>query len=540
MSIFINNLILTATLVLTLVLLFKNNEDKKHILEEDEEESSSSIDKLLDKFILDENRDLMKEKFTKTSEIIAKTQDEIEKKVKKKIKVAEDHYKFKHKEKRQIKKAGKIYDAWMAKLVSAMPTTEEERLADIKELKVAISLLESYDEESYRVGPKKSDAGAGIFYDKMSREFKSLINEHKLNNYKLIPIQRLKYHVLLNIKNLNDEDILPILIAMKDTKMLSDIIEINPTFYVIVFGEEKLDFSHPEKVLLTFAYDEELTLRKLLELTEWNEEYAKNVIKSLSDKGLVTSFDDKIIVGGFGQIKDRKMWNDIIEEIFQKAKVKESEKQKRQMERKQQLKQQLSKVEKMKIPPAKVKNMSSEKQKLQEEQKIIDKDALVGAMEALDDMMPVQAGKDLKSEEQSLENQISERILEYYEKFSLINGGLAQYEKIKEYVNQELEVVSDKILKTVLNQLIELQMIVETIKIGKYDFYLFNKISLSISQKNFLKFAINKKAMKRKDFIVGLKWNEQKALLTMRQLQQKGILMLAQQNILIPGIIQKK
>ncbi len=522
--------------------------DRKQFLEDIEKEESSSIDNILVKFVLDKDKDLVKEKFTQTSELIAKTQEEIEREVKSKTlfklfdkvrDVSEDEYQYKFKEKRQIRKAGKQFDTFVDRLDSAMPTTEEERLSDMKELKAAISLLESYDEESYRVSPKKTDAGVGMFYDRMSRQFKSLISEHKLDHYRLIPIQRLKYHVLSNNKRLKDEDILPIVNIMKETKLVGDIIEVNPTFHVIVLGEEKFDFSLAEKVLLTFAYEEDLTFQKLLELTEWKEEHAKNVIKSLSDQGLDTRFDDRIAVRGFGKIEDRKVWNDTIEKIIQEAKDKELDKKKRQIERKEKLKQRLSQVEKMEIPSAEVKDMPSEKQILQEEQEIMDKDALLGAMEALDDIVPVKADKGLTSDPQILENQISEKVLEYHEKFSLINGGIAQYEKIKEYLTQELGDFSEEILKTVLNQLIELKMIVETIKIGEYDFYLFNEIDLTESQKEFLNFAIGKETMKKEDFINGLEWNEEKTLLTMKQLQQKGILVLAQQNILIPGVIQK-
>ncbi len=526
----------------------KTFRDRKQFLEEIEKEESSSIDNILVKFVLDKDRDLAKEKFTQTSELIAKTQEEIEREVKSKTlfklfdkvrDVSEDQYQYKFKEKRQIKKAGKQFDTFVERLDSAMPTTEEERLSDMKELKAAISLLESYDEESYRVSPKKTDAGVGMFYDRMSRQFKSLIGEHKLDHYRLIPIQRLKYHVLSNNKRLKDEDILPIVNIMKETNLVGDVIEVNPTFHVIVLGEEKFDFSLAEKVLLTFAYDEDLTFRKLLELTEWKEEHAKNVIKSLSDQGLDTRFDDRIAVRGFGKIEDRKVWNNTIEKIIQEAKDKELNKKKLQIERKEKLKQRLSQVEKMEIPSAEVKDMPSEKQKLQEEQEIMDKDALLGAMEALDDIVPVKADKGLTRDPQILENQISEKVLEYHEKFSLINGGIAQYEKIKEYLTQELGDFSEEILKTVLNQLIELKMIVDTIKIGEYDFYLFNEIDLTESQKEFLNFAIGKETMKKEDFINGLEWNEEKTLLTMKQLQQKGILVLAQQNILIPGVIQK-
>jgi len=545
MSIFVFILSATAISGLSLILFFRKRRSsyRKRILKKNENEIESPTDKLLDKFTYDENKEILKEKLVKVSEIVSETQNEIDQKVKIKVKAAEAHYKFKHKELRQIRKAGKKYDAFSSKLDSVMPITEKERQQDMMELKTAISILESLDEEYYKGSPIKKDAATGMFYERMSRQFKSTIIEHKLNNYVLIPIQRLKYHAFQNIKNLKNEDILPILKIMKDTKMLNDIIEINPTFHVIVFSEEDLDLSLPEKVFLSFAYDEDLTLQKLMELTEWNDDYARRIIESLSEKGLVTVFDNKIIVGGFGQLKDRQKWNDAIEETIHIEEAIELEKKKRIFDRKQQLKQQLSKVEKFNIqqlePKAKEIN---EKKKIKETQEIKDKDALVGAMEALDDIMPTSGSEieseSLKSEEPSLEDLIPEKVLEYHEKFTIITGGLAQYEKIQEYLNRELEDVPDILLKPILDQLIELQMIIKTIKIGKYEFYLFNEVSLSNSEKNFIKFAINKKPMKKEEFTNGLKWDEQKTLSTMKKLQRKGIMMLAKHNVIMPGIIQ--
>ena len=187
------------------------------------------------------------------------------------------------------------------------------------------------------------------------------------------------------------------------------------------------------------------------------------------------------------------------------------------------------------------------KEKVKETQEIIYKDALVGAIEALDDIIPTIPAttsetdtKDLKSKEASIEDLVSEKILKYHEKFSIITVGFAQYEKIKNYFRLELVDVPDKLLKTMLNQLIELQMIVKLIKIGKFKFYLFNEISLSDTEKNFIKFAISKKRMNKEEFINGLRWDEEKTVLTIKRLQQKGILFLANHNVIIPGIIQEK
>ncbi len=487
----------------------------------------------------------MKIKLTKISDIVAETQSKINADVQKKVEVAESHYK--HKEIRKIKKAGKYYDSSASKLGSAMPTSQEERIKDMKNLQDAISILESYDEGYYKAAPKKYDAGLGMFYEKMSRQFKSIIAECKLNNYKLIPLQRLTFHIFLNNKSLKNKDILPILSAMKETKMLGDLIEINSVFHVIVFSDEKLEFSLPEKVLLTFAYEEDLTVNKLLELTAWKKEHANQVIKSLSEKNVVMLYDNKIIVGGFGQLDDRREWERIIKERSQYVKIQEAKRYRIQTERRERLKEHLEKVEKFEIiaPEIKVtkKEIINERLRLKDKQEIKDKDDLVSAMEALDEIMPTKADiQTMPGEkgEPTLEDLIPEKILNYHEKYSVINGGFVQYKKIKDYIIKELGDVPVDLLKTMLNQLMELKMILGSIVIEDNTFYFFNEISLSNNEISLIKFALNKKPMKKENLIKGLKWDEEETLLTMKNLQEKGILRIEKDKITIPGIIQKK
>jgi hypothetical protein len=77
-------------------------------------------------------------------------------------------------------------------------------------------------------------------------------------------------------------------------------------------------------------------------------------------------------------------------------------------------------------------------------------------------------------------------------------------------------------------------------KIGDYDFYLFNELSLTEDEKAFIQFAIDKKPMFKEDFIQGLKWDEEQILKTMKILQEKNILRIEKNEIIIPGIIQKE
>jgi len=549
MFIEILTLIIRVTVVsfFFLTLFRRRSKFKEKILisEEKDDERINVIEEKLDKYVIEEEKATMKNKLEKISEIMADAQRKIDSDVEKKVKVAETQ--FKHKEIKKIKKAEKRYDGFSSKLQSAMPSSEEERVKDMNNLKDAISILESYDEGYYKAPPKKFDAGVGIFYDKMSRQFKSIIAECKLNNYKLIPLQRLKFHIFLQNKSLKNKDILPILNAMKDTRMLGDLIEINSVFHVIVFSDEKVEFSLPEKVLLTFAYDEDLTIQKLLELTEWTESHANEVVKSLSEKNIVMVYNDKLIVGGFGQLNDRREWERIIKERRLDVKIQEAKRYRQQTERKERLKKHLEKVEKAEIttPTPKVtkKEKISEKQKLKEVQEIKDKDDLVSAMEALDDIMPTKIEVQTKSgedEKPSLEDLIPEKILNYHEKFSIINGGFVQYEKIKKYVIEELGKIPDDLLEAMLNQLKELRMILGSIEIGNKIFYKFNEISLSENEKSMIKYALNKKLMKKENFMKGLKWDEEETLLTMKNLQEKGILRIEKDKITIPGIIQKK
>ena len=69
----------------------------------------------------------------------------------------------------------------------------------------------------------------------MARKFQQIIQKKKLDTFKFIPIQRIEYHALKEIRNIRNEDILPILNIMKETNLLKDLIEINPTLYIIIF-----------------------------------------------------------------------------------------------------------------------------------------------------------------------------------------------------------------------------------------------------------------------------------------------------------------
>jgi hypothetical protein len=45
--------------------------------------------------------------------------------------------------------------------------------------------------------------------------------------------------------------------------------------------------------------------------------------------------------------------------------------------------------------------------------------------------------------------------------------------------------------------------------------------------------------LKKINFLNGLKWDEEKVLSTMKSLQEKGILRIESNSIIIPGIVQE-
>ena len=556
----------------------------------EKEEKEKSLDQLLDKYVIEEKKDVMKVKLAKISSIIAETEQAIEKTVEKKVKVAEAQVKAKGKEHNIITQAKDEFISFTAGFLPAMPTTEEERLADMNELKDALTMLESFDEESYRVGPKKVDAGVGMFYDKMSSRFNEIITEQKLNQYKFIPIQRIKYHVFQNVKNIKNADILPILNVMKDTKLLYDIIEINPAFHIVVLSEEKIKLTLTEKVLLTFVYDEDfLTVDRLLEITEWKEAYGKKILDGLVKKGIVTVLDENINTDGFGHEDERKKWNETIKEQIVTEKAKEEEKRDRQLKRAQQMRAKLAEAKKLKDPksaepkpepvpektledtlddldsisatdvePPKIKfdkkpgvkalplpgKGPSAGPKLKEiaVKKSEAKDGLAGAIDALDDLIteddePMANGD---TEGRDLEDLVPEKILNYHEKFSIVNGGLVQYEKLKEYVIKEVnDEVPDELLKAMLTQLQELQMVHSTLKFGNFDFYLFNEITFDFFEKRFITVCVDKAPRTREDLITELRWKEDRYESTIKSLQEKGLIKVEDDKVIIPAINQK-
>jgi len=503
-------------------------------------------EKHLEKYISKEKKDVMKLKLEKISKIISETEKHIKEVVDEKVKVAEAQVKSQEKEEEIIEKAGIEYKFFTLDYSSAIPKSEEELVQDLTNLKEAFDKLESIEKETYGIEARKTNVGVGMFYEKISRRFNEIIDENNLSDFKIVPLQRLKHYAFLNIKNLKDDDFLPILNLMKETHLLNDLIEINPTFYVLIFKEENLQFSNPEKVVLSFAYDEDyLTIQKLLEITKWDDTYTTKILNQLEKKGAISVYDENVFVDGFGHEDERRIWNATVNEQIQKEKDRELEKAKRKAEIKARIKEKLEDVERKKLEKPEV-DLQKPKENFAGE---LDSDNL-----NVKELPPIKKPQttegeelleldleleDFDKEEIDLKERISQIILSFHENFSVLNGGFAQEEIIKDYVEQELEDVQEDILISTFEQLKELKLIYSSIMIGNSTFYLFKKMQFTTNEKKFINFALKKKPLNKKDYIKELKWDEGKVLRTMKKLQDKGILRIKADKIIIPGIIQE-
>ena len=162
-----------------------------------------------------------------------------------------------------------------------MPSSEKELIQDRENLEEAVKKLESYD-ESYYGENEEVTVGTGIFNEKMCRKFNSIIKEHNLDEFPIIPIQRLKFYAYNEIKGLKEDDFLPIVKLMEVSRFITGLIEIDSNFYILVFLEDLTEFSNAEKVVLSLSYNENnLTIQQLLELTGWDYIYANKILDQL-------------------------------------------------------------------------------------------------------------------------------------------------------------------------------------------------------------------------------------------------------------------
>ncbi len=520
---------LVISLVFTIFFLLYSWRYKKHIeslkseIETKDQISSQNV------IIREESKDVIKEKLLKISKIIAETEKYIEDDVSQKMKLARAQSEGFETE--LIEKGGKEYRLTTAGLMSALPKSKKELAEDLTNLSDTIEKLEALDQDLRT--EKKVDIGKGMFYEKMSRRFLKIIRENNLDKQDLIPIQEIKYHIFSTVKNLKDEDILPIFNLMKETNLIRDVIEINPFFYFIITKNLDIEITNPEKVVLSFAYDyPNLSIEKLLELTQWDYQYTEKVLSGMKHKKLLEILNDQIIVECFKDESEVNKWKDFFNAQIQFEKKKQEEKEIRRQELKKRLKSQIEKVKKEVHEDLSELNELEQKDVKTEEKlpKIkFDKKPSVKSLPK----------KKMINESTELDEAISQRILRFHEKYSILNGGMAQFEKIQSYILKKFPDIKEEIILSTLKELMELSLVSSSLTLNEHQIFLFKDIKLTQKEKKFISHALFKKPLSKDDFMSSLEWDEEETLSTMKKLQEKGLIRIEANRIIIPGIIQE-
>jgi hypothetical protein len=535
---------LTISLLLLILYIVLTYGYKSYLDKLELKKQQQKIELHIDKYIPEEKKDEMREKLDKISNIIKETEKSLEREIEKKVKAGKSQISSKDNETLIIEQAEKEYRIHSEEFSSAMPRSEDELQEDIKNLKESIGLLESFDKEYYLSEPEKADMGIGMFYDKVTRKFQQIISETEMSEFKIIPLQRLKYHAFSQIKNIKDKDFLPILKVMKETKLINDFIEINPQLQVVVFSEEDFDFSNPEKVILTFVYEkDDLAIEDLLNLTEWDFSYASKILNELFSKQLASIEDDKIVIEGFGTSKERRMWDFGIQKFLEQESRKSKEKEQKLKKMKLKLEQKVSEADSGTEKKIRQNYIIEDEEDLKQENIPKIKFKTIPQVKKLAEIKKIREiyeDTPEKVSDEDLKKLISQTILSFHEKYSLLNGGLVQYKKLSDYIYNDIENATEDLIAQTLKKLVKLKMIYESFEIDEYKFYSFKELKLEDSEKEFITLAINKEPLNKEKFIEGLNWDEEKVLTTMQNLQKKGILRIEKNNIIIPGIIQTK
>jgi hypothetical protein len=138
-----------------------------------------------------------------------------------------------------------------------------------------------------------------------------------------------------------------------------------------------------------------------------------------------------------------------------------------------------------------------------------------------------------------LNEALSQRILRFHEKYSILNGGIAQFERIQNFILKKYPETNKEIILSTLDQLMELNLVSSSITLGEHQIFLFKEIKLTQREKEFISHSLYKKPLSKNDFMTSLEWNEEATLETMKALQKKGIIRIEANKIIIPGIIQE-
>lgn len=160
--------------------------------------------------------------------------------------------------------------------------------------------------------------GKGMLYDSISTKLQKIIRTKEYSKMPFLQAEKLELEAFDAIKRLEHSDFMETLHVMKEIGSIKDLIEINPQTNLIVFSKDPLKLTQAEKVVLSFASDQDiLTLDRLQEKTEWKPAYVNQIIKGFEKKPFFHIRDNNIIVDGLITADERKARQEKLEEIKQ-------------------------------------------------------------------------------------------------------------------------------------------------------------------------------------------------------------------------------
>lgn len=210
-------------------------------------------------------------------------------------------------EQQNIESGGKMFSQYSIDFRSALPRNETEFKKDMTDLLDAVKNLESFDQQNYISEAEIEsgiDIGKSMFYDRITSRLYRLMRKEKYNTEPFLSFGKIAYLGLKNLKNISYKDMFDSLNFMKEAGYIQDYIEINPQLTIITQSKEKVKFTNSEKVVLALAYDDDLTIEKLIENSKWKKNYAEKVVNGLVNKGIAVLSDNNIKINGFETIQE--------------------------------------------------------------------------------------------------------------------------------------------------------------------------------------------------------------------------------------------
>jgi hypothetical protein len=236
-----------------------------------------------------------------------------------------------------IEEGGKLILSFDQGMKSALPSNEKEKAQDMTDLMAAVAALEDLDKDHYKArdsGVVGLDTGKGMLYDTISRKLGKLIKQNNYGELAFIQAEKLENEALDVVKNLEHRDYTETLKIMKQIGTIKDIIEVNPEVTLIVFSKTPVKITVQEKVVFSFAADEDiLTVDRLQDKTKWEKAYLDKTLKSLETKGYLEIKDNNIILKGMATPEERKARAEKYGAL--KAKLAEKAKQEQELQQKQ-------------------------------------------------------------------------------------------------------------------------------------------------------------------------------------------------------------